>query len=82
MEKEIEDYLLRMTRLLNGQLRGAINFSARIDNQDLITLTLNDVFETGYNLGKAVQESGESLEKLKIELGIKNEQDDTDRPEG
>ena len=68
MDKEIEDYLIGMTNLLNGQLRGAINIKAREDNKQLIMLTLNDIFEKAYGLGKLVDEQQRALKQLKDEL--------------
>ena len=73
MEKEIEEYLLRMTHMLNGQLRGAINAKARETNFQLITFTVNDIFISAYNLGKLVINQEEALEQLKGDLGITQE---------
>lgn len=73
MEKEIEDYLMHMTNLLNGQLRGAINQKARDQNKGFIMLTVGAVFEKAYNLGVQVKESNEALDKLKTDLGIEDE---------
>lgn len=70
MEKEIEEYLLKMTHMLNGQLRGAINAKARETNYQLITLIINDIFISAYNLGKLVTNQEEALEQLKGDLGI------------
>ena len=71
MEKEIKDYLSSTSNSLNGQLRGAINKKAREINLEFIVLTINNVFETGYNLGKSVKDQEETLNKLKEDLGIK-----------
>ena len=68
MDKEIEDYLEGTTNLLNGQLRGAINAKARADNKELISLTINDVFERAYALGKEVKEKQDTLKQLKNDL--------------
>lgn len=73
MEKEIKDYLLSTSNTLNGQLRGAINKKAREINLEFIILTINNVFETGYNLGGSIKEQEETLNKLKTDLGIKEE---------
>jgi len=70
MDKEIEDYLTSMTNLLNGQLRGAINKKAREENGELISITIGDIFNKAYGLGKGVQAQEQSLEKLKMDLGI------------
>jgi len=78
MEKEIEDYLTGTTNLLNGQLRGAINAQAREDNRQLIMLTIHDVFERAYGLGKSVKEQQEALKQLKDDL---KEEDDSDGSE-
>jgi len=73
MEKEIKDYLSSTSNTLNGQLRGGINKKAREMNLEFIELTINNIFETGYNLGKSVKEQDERLDKLKTDLGIKPE---------
>lgn len=70
MEEEIKKYIESRALLLNGQLRGAINEKARDMNKDLINLTLGDIFEKGYDFGKAVQTSSDNLDQLKRELGI------------
>jgi len=72
MEKEIEDYLTGTTNLLNGQLRGAINAQAREDNRQLIMLTVNDVFERAYGLGKSVKDQQDALKQLKDDLKEEN----------
>lgn len=74
MEKEIKDYLSSTSKTLNGQLRGAINKKAREMNLEFIILTINNIFETGYDLGKSIKEQEETLNKLKTDLGIKEEE--------
>jgi len=76
MEEEINTYFSDISKLLNGQLRGPINKKAREENLELIQLTISDVFEKGYNLGKSVRENENNVDKLKSELGIKPEKDD------
>lgn len=72
MDKEINDYLVNRTNLLNGQLRGAINKKAKEANEQLITLTLNDVWEIAYNMGWANQVQDEAFNNLKEELKNKD----------
>lgn len=81
MEKEIEDYLISRTNLLNGQIRGAINSKAREENRQLIELTLSDVFDAAYGLGLTAKAQGEALDKLKEELDIKPNKDEPDSTE-
>ncbi len=78
MEKEVEDYLLNVSRLLNGQLRGAINLKAREENLELIQLTIGDVFERAYGLGRNVKTQQEALEQLKKDLKDDNEESEDD----
>lgn len=74
MEKEIDDYLMGVSKLLNGQLRNAfINEKARQENLELIQLTMGDVFQKGYNLGIMVRQNEENIDILKSELGIKDD---------
>lgn len=70
MEKEIEDYITNKSNMLNGQLRGAINLKAREENAQLIMITMGNLFESGYTLGKAIQADSQNLDQLKKELGI------------
>ena len=71
MEKQIKNYLLHTTLNLNGQLRGAINKKGKEENHELIAITLYNVFEEAYNLGKSTKEEEEALDKLKKDLDIK-----------
>ena len=73
MDKEVKDYLTNLAKLLNGQLRGAINLKARKENAELVYMTLRDAFEKGEELGisKTVQEF--QLVQLKEELKEKHE---------
>lgn len=75
MDKEVNDYLVNMTNLLNGQLRGAINKKAKEDNKQLITLTLNDIFKRAYDLGWANQVQDEAFNNLKEELKDKDNEE-------
>ncbi len=68
MEKEIKEYLENVSRLLNGQLRGAINGKAKEENLQLIQLTMGDVFERAFNLGITSEQQKQALNKLKEEL--------------
>ena len=68
MEQDIEDYLMDLTNMLNGQLRGAINLKAREENKELIMLTFRDVFDTGKELGEKLITEKYQLEQLKKEL--------------
>lgn len=78
MEKEVEEYLIGTSRLLNGQLRGFINEKAREENLELIQLTMGDVFNRAYELGNSVNNQEQALKDIKNELGIK---EDDNRPE-
>ena len=77
MGKEIQEYLESMSRLLNGQLRGAINAKAREENLQLISLTLDDVFRKGYGLGKLVKSGEMAIDELRKQLGIENGKSNT-----
>jgi len=68
MDSEIQEYLESLTRLLSGQLRGAINMVARKENEDLIFMTLHDVFEKAEERGKALMAEEITLTNLKREL--------------
>lgn len=68
MEKEVEEYLSNITKLLNGQIRGAINKKAREENETLIRITVNDVFEKGQEYGETITTQKYQLEQLKKEL--------------
>ena len=76
MEKEIKKYLLSLSNTLNGQLRGSINSKARKMNFELIEITINKVFKTGYELGKSIKEQEKRLGKLKTDLGINLDDDE------
>jgi len=82
MDKEIEDYILLKTTLLNGQLRGGINEKARELNLALINFTIVEVFESAFKLGGAVQAELENIEQLKMELGIIKDNDDSNGSKG
>jgi len=73
MEQEIEDYLMGLTNLLNGQLRGAINLKARTDNKELVMMTLRDAFGAGQALGERITTEKFQLDNLKKELKDDNE---------
>ena len=73
MNEEISDYLENVTRLLGGQIRGAINAKAREENLELIGITINDVFDKGKEYGKA-----ETMEKLALENLKQQLKKDTD----
>lgn len=72
MEKE--EYIETMSKLLNGQLRGAINATARKENLELIQLTLSSIWDEAYAI--AINDASDLavLEKLKNQL-----KDDPDR---
>ena len=70
MEEEVKEYLNGMSNLLSGQLRGAINQKARDENLELINLTIGDIFNKAYELGKAIGLDSKNLDKLKADLGI------------
>ena len=74
MIPEVETYLKNLTKLLNGQLRGAINLKARKDNEELIRMTLNDAFEKGEEYGTAI-----TIEKYAID-NLKNQLNDGEEP--
>ena len=65
MDKVLEEYLTGISKLLNGQLRGAINLKARQDNEELIMLTLGDVFDKGLNAGYTKRDEEYTAQKLK-----------------
>lgn len=68
MGTEIRDYLENLTKLLNGQLRGAINAKAREENAELVYMTLSDAFEKGQEYGIAITTEKYAIENLKQQL--------------
>ena len=76
MEKK-DNYIKSLSNLLNGQLRGSINKRAREENLELITLTLQSVFDTAFNEGfkegvntaKSEILKEEITERVKFDLG-------------
>lgn len=69
-EKDIEDFLESRAKLLNGQLRGAINERAREENKKLIDLTVMNIFETAFNLGRDIKGQEEAFKALKQQLEL------------
>lgn len=71
MEKE--EYIGWISKLLNGQMRGAINKSAREENLVLIQLTMGKLWDECFENTVNQISDIEVLEKLKTQL-----KDDTD----
>jgi len=44
MDKEVEEYLENLSKLLNSSLRGSINLKAREENLELIQITFRDIY--------------------------------------
>ena len=65
---EINEYIDSMAKLLNGQLRGAINLKAREDNAELVSMTLRTVWDAGVLYGEEMTTQKFVTEKLKEEL--------------
>lgn len=65
MTKEVEEYLEGVSKLLNGQLRGAINKKAKEENLELIQLTIMDIYNNLEDYFKKLYESEKSNEALK-----------------
>ena len=76
MDKEVEDYIDRVSTLLGGQLRGGINKKAREENLAMIQLTMVDVWEKSEVYTKGQLQEEETLDKLKEAL-----KDDNNGPE-
>jgi hypothetical protein len=79
IEKDIEEFLESRAKLLNGQLRGAINERAREENKQLIDFTFMNIFETAYSLGRDIKGQEEAFIALKqqLELPFDGEVSDT-----
>lgn len=67
MEKK-DNYIKSLSNLLNGQLRGSINKKAREENLELITLTLQSLFENAFNEGLKEGVNATRSEVLKEEI--------------
>jgi len=65
MDKEVEDYIDRVSILLSGQLRGGINKKAHDENLQMIQLTMVDVWEKSEEYTKGQLQDEMALEKLK-----------------
>lgn len=82
------EYIKSLVNLLNGQLRGTINNKAKSENESLIYLTLNSIFDfafsegikEGVNITKSEILKDEIAEKVKVD--IKNIRDPYPYPEG
>ena len=76
MDEEVKEYLENLSKMLNGQLRGAINLKAREDNLELVQLTLSDVWAKAEEFIRSAIQDEQALVKLKETL-----KDDTDGSE-
>ena len=68
MVAEVKEYLTGISKLLSGQLRGGINAKAREENEELIMLTMGDIFEKAFDMGKSYEQERQMIKNLKNKL--------------
>ena len=68
MDEEVKEYIENLSKMLNGQLRGAINLKAREENLEMVQLTLSDVWDKAEIYIKAKVQDEMALAKLKETL--------------
>ena len=68
MDIEVEDFIDRLSKQLNGQIRGAINTKAREENLTLIQLTLSQVWTESSTYTQSLIDDVVVLAKLKKEI--------------
>ena len=76
MDKEVEIYLETISKVLNGQIRGAINKKAREENLELIQMTLLNIWNGAVESTLNTIDDIELLDKVRKELI-----DDTTKPD-
>ena len=68
MDKEVLEYIEFMSKLLSGQLRGAINAKARQENLELIQLTMGDIWSKSAEYTKTTLSEERAFDELKKKL--------------
>jgi len=68
MDEEVKEYLENVSKMLNGQLRGAINLKAREENLVFVQLTMSDVWEKAEAYIRSQIHDEQTLAKLKNAL--------------
>jgi hypothetical protein len=73
-EEKIDDPMVIIANLLNGQIRGSINAKAREENYELILMTLHKVnsegFEDGFKIGQQVYIEKKAKEELAEQVAM------------
>ena len=74
MDEGVKEYLENVSKMLNGQLRGAINLKAREENLVFVQLTMSDIWDKAVEYTRSQINDEQTLAKLKDALN------DTDGP--